>query len=185
MLGRYWKWGNGVHKRIVDTDESHDKEIEAGCPVSSGSGLAGADTCEPEVVQRLSTLKMGHRLNKLTMRKNKSGDVTTALAFDDLTGMELDAGMVKEARDKEVGYLESQEVKNAKELLDKYGKKVSNICHHIFAGMRMDEKPGGELHNSHLDRLKRCMEIAHELGSPCVRILSPKKRTDSFWCAWC
>ena len=29
--------------------------------------------------------------------------------------------------DKEVGYLESQEVKNAKELLDKYGKKVSNI----------------------------------------------------------
>ena len=77
--------------------------------------------------------------------------------------------------DKEVGYLESHEVKNAKELLDKYGKKVSNICHHIFAGMRMDEKPGGELHNTHLDRLKRCMEIAHEVGSPCVRILSPKK----------
>ncbi|SVD03409.1 uncharacterized protein METZ01_LOCUS356263, partial [marine metagenome] len=52
---------------------------------------------------------------------------------------------------------------------------VSNICHHIFAGMRMTEKPGGQLHQTHLDRLKRCMEIAHEVGSPCVRILSPKK----------
>ena len=77
--------------------------------------------------------------------------------------------------DKEVGFLEHEEVKRVKELLKRHGKKVSNICHHIFAGMRMTEKPGGHLHQTHLDRLKRCMEIGHEVGSPCVRILSPKK----------
>ena len=77
--------------------------------------------------------------------------------------------------DKEVGFLEHEEVKRVKELLKRHGKKVSNICHHIFAGMRMTEKPGGQLHQTHLDRLKCCMEIAHEVGSPCVRILSPKK----------
>jgi len=77
--------------------------------------------------------------------------------------------------DKEVGFLDSSQVERVKELLKRYEKKVSNICHHIFAGMRMDEKPGGEMHQTHLDRLKRCMEIAHEVDSPCVRILSPKK----------
>ena len=39
----------------------------------------------------------------------------------------------------------------------------------------MTEKLGGQLHQTHLDRIKRFMEIAHEVGSPCVRILSPKK----------
>jgi len=77
--------------------------------------------------------------------------------------------------DKEVGYLEPAEVKRVKELLDQHGKQVSNICHHIFAGMPVVSEPGGELHTTHLDRLKHCMEIAHEVGSPCVRILSPKK----------
>ncbi len=41
--------------------------------------------------------------------------------------------------------------------------------------MPVVSEPGGELHTTHLDRLKHCMEIAHEVGSPCVRILSPKK----------
>ena len=77
--------------------------------------------------------------------------------------------------DKEVGFLEHEEVKRVKELLKRHGKKVSNFCHHIFAGMRMTEKLGGQLHQTHLDRIKRFMEIAHEVGSPCVRILSPKK----------
>ena len=77
--------------------------------------------------------------------------------------------------DKEIGFLETAEVSRAKKLLKQYGKQVSNICHHIFAGMRMTSKPGDELHTQHMDRLKRCMEIAHELGSPRVRILSPKK----------
>ena len=37
--------------------------------------------------------------------KNKHGDISSAIAWDDLTGMKLDAGKVKEARDKEVGYI--------------------------------------------------------------------------------
>ena len=42
--------------------------------------------------------------------ENKSGDVTSALAFDDLTGMSLDAGKVREARDKEVRYIRDKSV---------------------------------------------------------------------------
>ena len=77
--------------------------------------------------------------------------------------------------DKEVGFLEDAEVQKVNELLDLHQIKVSNICHHIFAGMLMTAKPGEPLHIQHLDRLKRCMEIAHAVGSPNVRILSPKK----------
>ena len=41
------------------------------------------------------------RLGRLTQHKNKAGDITSALAWDDLTGMKLDAGKVIEARTKE------------------------------------------------------------------------------------
>ena len=34
--------GEGVHKRIVNTNESHDDEIEAGAPISTDYGLGGA-----------------------------------------------------------------------------------------------------------------------------------------------
>ena len=42
--------------------------------------------------------------------KNKHGDISSAIAWDDLTGMKLDAGKVKEARDKEVGYIRDKRV---------------------------------------------------------------------------
>ena len=42
------------------------------------------------------------RLSRLTEHKNKSGEVTSVLAFDDITGMKLDAGKVIEARTKEI-----------------------------------------------------------------------------------
>ena len=48
--------------------------------------------------------RMG-RLGRLTHHKNKAGDITSSLAYDDLTGMKLDAGKVVEARAKEVTYL--------------------------------------------------------------------------------
>ena len=41
-------------------------------------------------------------LCRLTQHKNKAGDITSALAWDDLPGMKLDAGKVVEARGKEV-----------------------------------------------------------------------------------
>ena len=49
-------------------------------------------------------------MGKLTQYRNKAGDITSALASDDLTGMKLDAGKVKEARAKEVGYIGDERV---------------------------------------------------------------------------
>ena len=50
------------------------------------------------------------RLGRLTQHRNKAGDITSALAYDDLTGMKLDAGKVIEARTKEVTYLRDKRV---------------------------------------------------------------------------
>ena len=52
--------------------------------------------------------------------------------------------------DKEVGFLHDAEVQTVNELLDQHQIKVSNICHHIFAGMPMTTKPGEPLHVQHL-----------------------------------
>ena len=41
-------------------------------------------------------------LHRLTHYKNRAGDVTSSLAWDDLTVMRLEAGKVVEARAKEV-----------------------------------------------------------------------------------
>ena len=49
-----------------------------------------------------------HSLNKLTCRKHSKGEVTSALARDDLTGTRLDAGQVIEARAKEVQYIKDK-----------------------------------------------------------------------------
>ena len=51
-----------------------------------------------------------HSLNKLTCQKDKRGEVTSALAYDGLTGMRLDAGKVIEARAKEVQYVKDTRV---------------------------------------------------------------------------
>ena len=50
------------------------------------------------------------RLGRLTHHKNKARDITSSLAWDDLTGMKLDAGKVIEARAKEVTYLRDKRV---------------------------------------------------------------------------
>ena len=49
-------------------------------------------------------------LRRLTQHRNKAGDITGALAWDDLTGMKLDAGQVVEARNKEVIYIRDKRV---------------------------------------------------------------------------
>jgi len=77
--------------------------------------------------------------------------------------------------DKEIGDLDADERRRARDLIRAHDKKVSNVCHHIFAGMPMTTKPGDALHIKHMDTLKRCIEIAHLLDCPLVRILSGKK----------
>ena len=44
-------------------------------------------------------------MSRLTEHKNKNGDVTSVLAFDDITGTKLDASKVIEARTKEIHYV--------------------------------------------------------------------------------
>jgi len=78
--------------------------------------------------------------------------------------------------DKEVGDLSPAEMKEAKGLIDGHGLAVSCISRHNFAGMAVrDIAVGDAAHTKHMDGLKRCIDMAHEFGSPLVRIMSFNK----------
>lgn len=77
--------------------------------------------------------------------------------------------------EKEVGDHTDQEIREIKALLEDRGKPVSCLSRHIFAGMTTANKPGDELHKKHMDALKRVISMAHEVGSPLVRIMTSKK----------
>jgi len=77
--------------------------------------------------------------------------------------------------DKEVGDHSKSEIAEIKSQLSEHGKPVSCLSRHIFAGMTAANKPGDALHRKHMDSLKRVIDMAHELGSPLVRIMSSKK----------
>ena len=93
--------GEGVHKRPLDTEGSHDEEIKAGSSFGSvlgPLGWVGLEGYEEKPVKANRWDKEEMRLGRLTEYKKKSGDISSVLAWDDLTGMKLDAGKVKEAR---------------------------------------------------------------------------------------
>ncbi len=102
-----------------------------------------------------------------------SRDLGHALTVMDEFG--LDHAELQFIGDKEVGDLDTGERKRALELVRKHGKKVSCISRHVFGGMPMTTKVSDPLHGKHMDGLKRCIEMAHEFGSPLVRIMSGKK----------
>ncbi|SNZ08696.1 sugar phosphate isomerase/epimerase family protein [Cohaesibacter gelatinilyticus] len=77
--------------------------------------------------------------------------------------------------DTEVGDHSAEEIKEIDTLLRDRGKPVSCLSRHIFAGMTGANKPGDELHVKHMDALKRVIDMAHVVGSPLVRIMTPKK----------
>jgi len=77
--------------------------------------------------------------------------------------------------DKEAGDLDSVERARARELLEAHGKRVACISRHVFAGMPMTTRPGDALHTTHMEGLKRCIAMAHELSCPRVRIMSGRK----------
>jgi len=77
--------------------------------------------------------------------------------------------------DKEVGDHSAQEIREIKALLDDSGKPVSCLSRHIFAGMTSANRPGDTLHTKHMDALKRVIDMAHEVNSPLVRIMTSKK----------
>ena len=81
--------------------------------------------------------------------------------------------------DKEVGDHSKEEVATIKSLLAQHNKPVSCLSRHVFAGMSGANKPDDALHTKHMDALKRVMDLAHELNSPLVRILTPHAKSRS------
>ena len=77
--------------------------------------------------------------------------------------------------DKEVGDHSKTEIAAVKDLLQMHGKPVSCLSRHIFAGMTATNRPGDKLHTHHMDALKRVIDMAHQVGSPLVRIMTTKK----------
>lgn len=96
-------------------------------------------------------------------------------AIDVMDEFNLDYAELQYVGDKEIGDHTKREIAEIKSLLEDRGKPVSCLSRHIFAGMTTENRPGDELHNQHMDALKRVIEMAHEVGSPLIRILTSKK----------
>ena len=77
--------------------------------------------------------------------------------------------------DQEIGDHSSSDNARIKELLQRHSKQVSCLSRHLFAGLTIANKPSDQAHSLHMEKLKRVIEIAHELGSPFVRVMTPKK----------
>ncbi|MBX2882036.1 MAG: sugar phosphate isomerase/epimerase [Granulosicoccus sp.] len=77
--------------------------------------------------------------------------------------------------DKEVGDHTPQEIADIKAILQNHDKPVSCLSRHVFAGLTTASRPGDSEHSRHMDALKRVIDMAHELSSPLVRIMSSKK----------
>ena len=78
--------------------------------------------------------------------------------------------------DKEVGDQTPEEIQQIKDLVAQYKVKVSCISRHNFSGLPvMTTEPEDEIYKEHLGDLKRCIDIAKELGTNIVRIMSCRK----------
>ena len=75
--------------------------------------------------------------------------------------------------DKEVGDLNDKEMEKAQSLIKAHEMKVSCISRHNFAGMLVgDTEVGDTNYNRHMDGLQRCIDMALELDTNVVRIMS-------------
>ncbi len=78
--------------------------------------------------------------------------------------------------EKEVGDHTPEEIQRIKELISQYKVKVSCISRHNFSGLPvMATEPEDEIYKEHMDSFKRCIDMAKELGTNMVRIMSCKK----------
>lgn len=96
-------------------------------------------------------------------------------AVDVMDEFDLEYAELQFVGDTEVGDHSSQEILEIDKLLRGRGKPVSCLSRHVFAGMSATNRPGDELHTTHMDALKRVIEMAHIVGSPLVRIMTQKK----------
>jgi len=78
--------------------------------------------------------------------------------------------------DKEVGELNTGELYKTKQLIEQFEMEVSCISRHNFAGLGVHNVSVGDTnYNHHMEKLKLCIEMAHELSAPLVRIMSFRK----------
>lgn len=96
-------------------------------------------------------------------------------AVDVMEAYGLDYAELQFVGDHEVGDHSRDEIARIDRLLRDRGKPVSCLSRHIFAGMTTENRPGDPLHTSHMDALKRVIEMAHVVGAPLVRIMTQKK----------
>ena len=102
-----------------------------------------------------------------------SRDLTHAV--DVMDAFELDYAELQFVGETEVGDHSREEIRAIDSLLRDRGKPVSCLSRHIFAGMTTANRPGDALHISHMEALKRVIDMAHIVGSPLVRIMTQKK----------
>lgn len=98
-----------------------------------------------------------------------------AHAIDVMDEFGLDYAELQFVGDTEVGDHSPAEIAVIDRLLRDRGKPVSCLSRHVFAGMTKDNRAGDELHRKHMDALRRLIDMAHVVGSPLVRIMTPKK----------
>ncbi len=98
-----------------------------------------------------------------------------AHAVDVMDEFGLEYAELQFVGDTEVGDHSAQQIREMDALLRDRGKPVSCLSRHIFAGMTSANRPGDALHQTHMDALKRVIEMAQELGCPLVRIMTQKK----------
>jgi sugar phosphate isomerase/epimerase len=117
----------------------------------------------------------------------KLGVITDGISRDPVHALRVaaDAGLeyaeFQYVWDKEVGDLDASEIKQLKQLTRDDGLKVSCISRHVLGPtVTMATKPGGEVHQAHMNALDRCITMAHEIESPLVRIFSGRKETILF-----
>ena len=102
-----------------------------------------------------------------------SRDLARAVDVMDEFGLEF--AELQFVGDTEVGDHTGEEVAAIDALLRDRGKPVSCLSRHIFAGMTSANVPGDDLHASHMDALRRVIDMAHVVDSPLVRIMTPRK----------
>ncbi len=88
----------------------------------------------------------------------------------------LDYAELQYLWDKQVGELDEAELRRVRELLGRYGMKVSCISRHIFVGIGMGEiEVGDAVHAEQMEYLRRCIAMAHDFGTRLVRVMSGRK----------
>ncbi|MFK7745607.1 MAG: sugar phosphate isomerase/epimerase family protein [Roseobacter sp.] len=102
-----------------------------------------------------------------------SRDLTHAVGVMDEFGLEY--AELQFVGETEVGDHTAQEIREIDAVLRDRGKPVSCLSRHIFAGMTGANKPGDPVHQLHMEALKRVIDMAQVVGSPLVRIMTPKK----------